>query len=189
MSRQDGARGLEALLLEARELVAEAKSMPLSGSALVDRDELIQLIDEALAALPEQLREARFLLRERDAYRRRSEAEGRELLDAARVQAERMVARAEVVREAELHAKRVIARAEDDARRLRHEAEEYCDQRLATLQDLLERTMRSVDAGRAHLASTTEPASGRPAEQPELPEQPPSFASVFDQDDSEASRR
>ena len=52
----------ETLLHEVIELVAGAKAMPLSSSVLISRDEVLGLLDEAVAALPEELKRARWML-------------------------------------------------------------------------------------------------------------------------------
>jgi len=54
------------LLEHLRELVETARSMPLSNSAIVNRDEVLELLDETLERLPEELRQARWLLKERE---------------------------------------------------------------------------------------------------------------------------
>ena len=146
--------GTEELLRSAIETVRRAKSMPLSGNALVDRDELAQLLEEALRQLPEELRHARWMLRERDDFLSKTHREAEDILEASRVQAESMVQRGEVVRQAQHAAQRVLDRAHDESRRLRREAEEYCDRKLATFEDLLERTTKTVRSGRRKLQET-----------------------------------
>ena len=51
----------------------------------------------------------------------------------------------------------------DEARRLRHEAEDYCDQRLASFEIVLERTIKTVQAGRQKLQATPPSAPSGPA--------------------------
>jgi hypothetical protein len=145
---------LESLLKRAADLVAGAKSMPLSNTVLVSKDELLELIEGALDRLPGELREARWMLRERDEFLARTRAQSGEILEAARVRAERMVERSEVVREAQREAQRLVEQARDEASRLRHEAEDYCDQKLAAFQIVLDRTARTVQAGREKLQGT-----------------------------------
>ena len=74
-----------------------------------------------------------------------------------------MVQRTEIVREAKRTAQRTVEEADDEARRLRHEAEDYCDQKLAGFEIVLERTIKTVQAGREKLQVTPlPPAGGRP---------------------------
>ena len=102
---------------------------------MINRDEILELLDEALDRLPDELRQARWLLKEREEFLAKTRREADEILDAARAQAERMVQRTEVVRAAEQRARQIVEAAEDEARRLRHETEDFCDQRLAQLRD------------------------------------------------------
>ena len=131
--------------------------MPLSASVLVDRQELLELLQSALDRLPDELRQARWLLRERDEFLATRQREADMLLDDVRAQAERMVQRTEIVRQANQVAQRILDDAREEARRLRHEAEDYCDQRLASFEIVLERTMKTVQAGREKLQAVPPP--------------------------------
>ena len=170
----------ETLLRRVIDIVNTAKSMPLSASVLISKDEVLELLQDGLGRLPEELRQARWMLKEREDFLAKVQREADEILDAARVRAERMVQRTEIVRSAQQTARRTIEEAEDEARRLRHEAEDYCDQKLAAFEVVLDRTLKTVQAGRDKLRATplpqTEPDGGEM-----LPE--PEDDVFFDQDD------
>ena len=57
---------LAARLEQLEELVREAKSMPLSSSVLVNREEILELIAEMKEALPEEIKRARWIVRDRE---------------------------------------------------------------------------------------------------------------------------
>ena len=107
----------------------------------------VELLEEAVDRLPDELRQARWLLKEREEFLAKVQREADEILEAARARAERMVQRTELVREAQRLARRTIEEADAEARELRHEAEDYCDQKLATFEIVLERTMKTVRGG------------------------------------------
>jgi hypothetical protein len=142
----------ETLLRRAIDIIANAPTMPLSSSPRIDRDEIIELLDEALARLPEELRQARWMLKERQDFVNKTRREADEMLEAARVQAERMVQRTEVVRAAEQRARQVVDTAENDSRRLKLETEDFLDQRLASFEILLDKLGKTVAAGRQKLS-------------------------------------
>ncbi|HEV3452335.1 MAG TPA: hypothetical protein VG869_14205 [Acidimicrobiia bacterium] len=168
------ARHLEGALQHLRDMIETARTMPMSASVLVNRDEAMELVDRALQNLPAELRHARWLLKERQEYLEQAKREAEGLLDSARVQAERMVERSDIVREARNRAQQIIVDAEAEGRRLQHAAEDYVDQRLATLEGLLDRTAAGVRKGRERLAvDLPEEDEGEEAEE-EVP--------VFDQD-------
>ncbi len=141
----------ETLLRRAIDIMATAPTFPLSSSPRIDRDEIIELLEESVNRLPDELRQARWMLKERQEFVAKTRREADEILDAARVQAERMVQRTEVVRAAEQRARQVMEAADTDARRLRHETEDFLDQRLASFEILLDKLTRTVSAGRERL--------------------------------------
>jgi F0F1-type ATP synthase membrane subunit b/b' len=146
------ADGVDAVLAELVDVLSAARPVPLSSSVMVNREELLALVDEVAARLPEEVRAARRLLREREEHLAAVQREADDILDAARERAERMVSRTEVVRMAQATARRAIETAEHESRRLRHEAEDWCDAQLAALEYSLDGAMRSVKAGRALLS-------------------------------------
>lgn len=161
----------EEILLQLREIVEAARPVPLSASSMISKDEVLELLDEALTQLPEELRAARWLLKEREEYLARVRHEGDEILDQARTRAERMVARTEVVKAAEARAYQIMDAAEAEARRLHHEVEDFCDQKLASFEIVLERTIKLVASGRQKLQGTN--LLGEPDEPPlDLPPPP-----------------
>ena len=144
----------ETLLRRVVDIIGGAKSMPLSSSVMISRDEVLELLEEAMNRLPEELRQARWLLKEREEFLGKVQAEADDILAAARARAERMVQRTEIVREARLAARNTVQEARDHANRMKHEAEDYCDQKLAAFEIVLERTTKTVQAGREKLRVT-----------------------------------
>jgi hypothetical protein len=145
--------GIESILHQLYDIMAAAKSMPLSSSVMVSREEVVSLIQAALDALPEELRQARWLLREREEFMAERTREAEALMDEVRAQAEHMVQRTEIVRQANSVAQRILDDANEEARTLRHQAEDFVDQKLAGMEIVLDRLTRTVQAGRARLAA------------------------------------
>ena len=148
----------EALVRRVAEIIGNCRSMPLSSSVRLDnKDEVLELLEDAANRLPEEIKHARWLLKERQEFLEKMQREGDDILEAARVRAERMVQRTEIVREAQHTARVTVDDAREEARRLRHEAEDYCDQKLASFEIVLERTIKTVQAGREKLSFTPPP--------------------------------
>ena len=149
----------EAMLRRAVDVVATAKPMPLSASVLISREEVLGLLEDALSRLPEELRQARWLLREREEFRAEQHREADALMEEVKAQAERMVSRSELVRQAKLTAQKIVDDADETARRMRHEADDYCDQKLAGMEIVLNRVLKTVTAGRERLQPVLEEAA------------------------------
>jgi F0F1-type ATP synthase membrane subunit b/b' len=174
----------EGLIRQALDAVAAARAMPLSASVLVARDELVELLEGALDRLPDELRQARWLLKERDEFIAQRKREAESLLEDVRAQAERMVQRTEIVRQANQVAQRILDDAREEARRLRHEAEDFCDQKLASFEIVLDRTLKTVQAGREKLQAMPAPPPPAADVAGAEGETDNGIGGFFDQDDS-----
>jgi len=146
----------ETLLRQAVDMISTAKAMPLSSSVLMPRDDLLDVLEAALDSLPEELRQARWLLREREEFMAEKQREADAVLEDVKAQAERMVSRTELVRQARTTAAKVLEEADESARRMRHEAEDFCDQKLAGMEIVLGRVLKTVAAGREKLQPALE---------------------------------
>ncbi len=174
----DGARQatVEQLIHQAIRILERSRPMPFSTSVMINGDELRAILQRVLSALPEEMRAARWMLKERDEIRQRAQREGDDIIAAARARVEQMVQRSEVVKTAELRARRTVDEAEARATRMKLETEDWCDQRLAAFEALLHKTSTAVTAGRQRLQDTRMP---RPATEP-APVEPED--DIFDQD-------
>jgi hypothetical protein len=133
------------------DVIDSARPMPLSSDSRINKEEVLELLNETLARLPDELRAARWLLKEREEFLAKVRREGDEILELARARAERMVERTEINRAAEQRARSIVEQADAEARRLRHEVEDYCDRKLASFEVVLQRTIKVVHAGRAKM--------------------------------------
>ena len=64
-------------------MIDTARTMPMSASVLVNRDEALELIDDALRTMPEELRHARWLLKEREEYLAQARRDAEDIVEAA----------------------------------------------------------------------------------------------------------
>jgi cell division septum initiation protein DivIVA len=147
----DAAPDTQALLLRLQELLENARAMPLSATVMVNRDDFGELLQEAVEGLPDEIRQARWLLKERDDVLQRANRESERIIEAARVRAARMVEKTEVVREARRTAEAIVEQSDRQASRIQHEAEDYVDRKLAAFVVVLDRTMQQVQKGRDRL--------------------------------------
>jgi cell division septum initiation protein DivIVA len=167
----------EMILRRTIDIIATAPSVPLSSTPRIDRDEVIELLEDSLMRLPEEIRQARWMLKERQEFLEKTKREADEILGAARQQAERMVQRTEVVRAAETRARQVIDAADEESRRLKNETEDFLDQRLGSFEILLDRLSKTVANGRHRLS-----IGSQPPPEAEEPIEEQHRAGFFDQD-------
>ena len=65
----------EEILLDLIDLISKAANVPLSSTPRIDREEVIALLEDAIACLPHEVREARFMLKEKETFLTRSQRE------------------------------------------------------------------------------------------------------------------
>jgi cell division septum initiation protein DivIVA len=142
---------VEAKLHQLERLVAEAKAVPLSASVMVNRAEIDGLVDDLRHALPDELTQARWVVKERDEILERARSDAERLLEEAREERDLLVSEQEVVRTADERADRMVEDAREHARQIRLEAEDYVDAKLANFEVVLTKTLSAVEKGRQKL--------------------------------------
>jgi vacuolar-type H+-ATPase subunit H len=176
-------------LQQLEQLVLEAKSMPLSSSVLVNREEVLQMLSEMQESLPEEIKQARWIVKDREDLLGKARAEGERIVDQAHEEQRRMALKEEVARRADAEAHGILEDAQDRADAMRRDAEDYVDAKLAqfeiTLRKILEdtqgtarsvaKTLDQVEVGRERLR-----APGTAADQALAPHPAPEDAAPTD---------
>ena len=132
-------------------LIEEARGVPLSASCVVHRAEILEILDGAKEALPQDLYRAEDIIALREKLIEEGRSSSEQMIATAREDVARMIEQTAIVQAARDEAQRIL----DDARVLaadeRAEVESYIDGRLATLEVILNKTMDAVARGRERL--------------------------------------
>ena len=136
-------------LLAAR--IERASSLPLSASCLVNRAELLSLVERARAELSDEVGEASHVIAHRDDLLDVAQREANDLLEGARHQAGELVSGHAIVSGAQARADQILDAARTEAARLLRDADEYCDRKLARFEDDLWGALGQVRRGRHRL--------------------------------------
>ena len=133
------------------DLVHNAKAVPLSDQVRIDREEIFDLLDQMRATIPEEVKQARWIVKERQEMLGEAKREADRLLAAAREQAMREASRTEIVKIAERQAQDIVEKARRTAWDTKLEIDDWADGILATLDTNLDRFLSSVRRGRERL--------------------------------------
>jgi cell division septum initiation protein DivIVA len=136
---------LDGRLQQIQQIVEEAKSMPLSSSVLVNREELLELIEAARDEVPEEVKQARWVVKDREELLGKARRDGELIVERAREEHTRLMSEQEIVRSAQAQADRILNDAGEQARRIKLEAEDYVDAKLAGFEVALEKTATDVE--------------------------------------------
>ena len=140
----DMAEELAAVIDELR----AAKPVPFSTSAMVNRKDLIERLEEVRDNIPLEIKRAAGVVADRQDVLAQSREEAEAILRAARIERDELLARTEIVRAAGYEADRIIEEAKVRAREIRMEAEDYVDAKLANFEIVLHKTLSAVEHGR-----------------------------------------
>jgi F0F1-type ATP synthase membrane subunit b/b' len=143
-------------LTSAITMVEEARGVPLSASCVVHRGEMLELLDEARAALPSDLESAQKLIAARDAIIEEGRVSAEQMIAMAREDVARMVEQTSIVQMARDEARKILDEARTLGDQEKQEVEEYIDGRLATLEVILNKTQDAVARGRERLAGAND---------------------------------
>jgi hypothetical protein len=151
-----GGLGAEAAIQRAIAEIERAKGLPLSSSVMVQRADLLDLLHQALDALPHELAEAQQVLRDAEALKDAKIREGERVFEDVQARAQMMVSKTEIVRMSQRRADEIIEEANEAARQRRLETDEFIERKLAKMEIVVNRILKTVLAGREKLAPAVE---------------------------------
>jgi hypothetical protein len=147
-----GGETAEAKLAYLRELILNARAMPMSASCVINRSEVLAVIDDVIGNLPNEIADAQQIIDMAAFKIAEGEAEASRILAEARDHAANLAQHSEVVRVAEQIAAQMRADADEEAAALRRETDEFIDARMASFESVLHKTVSQVRTARARLA-------------------------------------
>ena len=147
--------------------VEGARAVPMSRNCILDRQELINVLEELRVELPGELRRAANLLEERDKILETGKREADRIIAEGEREHSRLVSVHEVMVSAEHEANRILSDAREEAQRLRDEVDDYVDTALANFEQFLTRSLASIERGRDKMHALREIGTFNPDEEPE----------------------
>jgi hypothetical protein len=139
------------------DLVHNAKPVPLTDQVRVDKEEIYDILDQMRATIPEEIKQARWIVKERQEMLAEAKREAERILKEARERQTQLTSEQEVTKQAERAAEDIEdARARE--REIRLGAEDYADEILNTLEVNLSKFIAAVQRGRERLQGKDEPA-------------------------------
>ncbi|MFD4629811.1 cell division initiation protein [Streptomyces sp. NPDC058284] len=134
--------------------VGSARSMPMSASCVVNRADLLSMLEEVRQALPGSLAQAQELIGGREQLVEQARQEAQRIIESAHAERGSLISDTEVARNSQGEAERILAEARQAAEQVRAEADDYVDSKLANFEVVLTKTLGSVGRGREKLLGT-----------------------------------
>ncbi|NED83842.1 cell division initiation protein [Streptomyces sp. SID11233] len=154
------------------EAVGSARSMPMSASCVVNRADLLAMLEEVREALPGSLAQAAELIGGHEQLVEQARQEAGRIIETAHAERGSLVSDTEIARRSQAEADRILGEARKEADEIRAEADEYVDSKLANFEVVLTKTIGSVDRGREKLLGRGQGFDEQGYEDPDFAEAP-----------------
>ena len=136
------------------EILDGSKRIPFSANVVVNGDEIYDLLEELRNELPEELRQSRWIVKERENMIEEARKQADKILRDAEEKSEILVGETEVMKKASRKSEEIMATIEARARTIRLEAEDYADEKLANLEAVLHKLLNAIEKGREQFKNT-----------------------------------
>ncbi|MGW1026822.1 cell division initiation protein [Streptomyces sp. NPDC002577] len=134
--------------------VGSARSMPMSASCVINRAELLSMLEEVRQALPGSLAQAQELIGDREQMVEQARQEAERIIEGAHAERGSLISGTEIAQRSQAEAERILDEARKAAEEVRAEADDYVDSKLANFEVVLTKTLGSVGRGREKLLGT-----------------------------------
>lgn len=137
-------------------MVDEAKSAAFSSDkCVINRDEVLDLLDEIRGKMPLEMKKAQELIRARDEYVAAAKQEVEKMLRQAQLDAKTIVSESEILQQARQRGNEIIRRAEDRSKELYHAANTYTEDALRRTEEAIQMALSEVQESRTRFRAAS----------------------------------
>ena len=142
---QDGTADIIYLVDRLEELVGIGKRVPFSGRVMVEELEFLALVDQLRVAVPNEIRQAQRVIRERERIIGEAQDEAVRIVKVARERADALVSQHSIVQEARLQSEEVLRAADEERQRARGEVDVFLIEQFQLVEDAIRRGMAVME--------------------------------------------
>lgn len=148
------------------ETLEEGTAVPFSpGKRIVDVDRMRDIIDEVRNNLPEELRESKRIVNDREDIVKTARGEAEQIIKQAEERARGMVSEQEIVRRAQQKAVEILGTAQNQSKEISRSVTVYCEDTLKNTEEALARSINDVKNTRLNLRNAASRSAGRRKQQ------------------------
>ena len=136
------------------ELLDGSRRIPFSANIVINGDELYDLIEELRNVMPEEFKQSRWIVKERENMIEEAKKQADKIIRNSQEKADTLVGETEIMKRATRKSDEMMSAIEARARTIRLEAEDYADEKLANLEAVLHKLLNSIEKGREQFKNT-----------------------------------
>lgn len=149
------------------DFVANSRRVPLSSAVMISEAEFYDMLDDIRATLPNELKQARVVSKDKERILGEAQKKEEELLERAERKAEQMILQTEIVKQAELERDHIMDEAQEEARKIIYDAEDVADRIFGELEASLMELKESTDGILSRIITWREKLRGYNQEGPQ----------------------
>ena len=158
------ANGVEEIITTLYEMVQDAWSLPLGGEkCVVERDKVLDLLDEISNQLPGELKQAKTIVESRNEVITNAKREAENILKQAEQRARQMISREEITKQAEHQAAEMIKAAQTKIKELRQVTNDYVDDAMKRTEDAIAQALSEIRESRGKFRALVNPQQAKPS--------------------------
>ena len=135
------------LIDELESRLTEGRRLPLTSNVVVDEEEIFDIINEMRSRIPEEVRQAQKIVREKERIIAQAHEEAERIVALAEEKAKEALGQQEIVKGAQARADTILERAQREAEKLKADADDYVVAVLSQLESQLESLIVTVQNG------------------------------------------
>lgn len=139
------------LIAEIEDIVEAGSSVPFSGKIMVNRDEILDIIQDIRIKLPDEIKQATWIKEERQRILAEAQKDADRLMEEAETRLEELIDQEEITKRAMERAGEIITRAQTNAKEIRLGSIEYSDSLLMEQQENLKNLIQIINENRKEL--------------------------------------
>lgn len=132
-------------------MVEEASKFPLSNKIIIEKEVLLDMIEDIKLKLPDEINKANWVAKERQRILSEAESEAEEIVETARRQQENLISETEIVRIATQKADEILFTSDRKVNEMKNNAVEYCDNIISNMCDNLDAIQAMLEKNREEL--------------------------------------
>lgn len=141
------------LIERLEELVNTGMRVPLSNRVMVEEEEFLAALDQLRLALPQEMKQARRVVQERNKIIADAQAEADKILTVAKERAEYLMNQQGLINEAKSRSEEILRQAKDSAKESMAQVDVYALQILTELETLLEQDLQRIQHAKSAVTS------------------------------------
>ncbi len=136
------------LLERIEDIIEDSSKFPLSSKVMIDKEEILEVINEIRLKLPDEINRASWVAKERQRILSEAQGEADELIHKVQAQQKHLIEENEITRLAQKQANQLLHEAEEKANEMKEGAYNYSDEILSKLQDRIREINQIIEDNR-----------------------------------------